>query len=572
MPLPDSTADPISETVGAGDAIERILAAAGVRRFYTVPGESFLEVLDAVERSSDLMLVSTRHESGAAFMAEADAKLTGVIAVAAATRAVGGANLAIGVHTAFQDSTPMLVLLGQVEETLMDKEAFQEVDLAAFFRPIAKWATTIHDTQRIPDIIASALTRAVSGRPGPVVVALPANVLAGHSTKEAVDEAIRRVQAVVATPVVSDDTVRALATAISEARSPVAIVGVGAQDLRDELAHFADHFGVGVYNAFRRQDVFSADDPHYLGHLTLGAAPSVLAALKQADLVLVLGSRLDEVTTQSFTLPNAGARVVHVGTDDSVMGVSMHSDWSIVGDVGDLLNRLEGGSFNRVTRDWSDAHQAALNASTPRRRTAANGLDPAAILEIMREQLPSDTIVASDAGNFSVFLHSYWPYGGAHTQLAPISGAMGYAVPAGVAAALARPDRPVIAVAGDGGFMMSGMEIETAVRYGAALTILVFRNGLYGTIAMHQRREIGRTAGIDIGVVDIAKLAEALGAVGVTVADESTLRTELERAMAFPGVTVLDIITDPDLITPSARLSEIGRTQVLPHPDKMEIS
>ncbi len=572
MASPDSPVDSTIATLNAGDAIERILAAAGVRRFYTVPGESFLEVLDAVERSSEITLVSTRHESGAAFMAEADAKLTGTIAVAAATRAVGGTNLAIGVHTAFQDSTPMLVLLGQVEESRADKEAFQEVDLAALFRPIAKWATTIHDTQRVPDIIATALIRAVSGRPGPVVVALPADVLAGEPSVDAVDEAVRRVRARVTAPVASAEAIRDLATALRGAQSPVAIVGLGAQGLRDELAHFADRHGVGMYSAFRRQDVFATDHPNYLGHLTLGASPAVLAALKQADLVVVLGSRLDEVTTQSFTLPKATARVIHVGTDDSVMGVAMHSDWSIVGDIGDLLTRLEHEPLGGPPRDWSEAHNAAVTASTPRRRTASRGLDPAAVLEIMREQLPRDTIVASDAGNFSVYLHSYWPYGDAHTQLAPISGAMGYGVPAGVAAALARPDRRVVAVAGDGGFMMSGMEIETAVRYGASMTVLVFRNGLYGTIAMHQRREMGRTAGVDIGTVDIAKLAEALGAVGVTVSDESTLRVELERAGHFAGVTVLDILTDPDLITPTARLSELGRAPIPPHPDQKETS
>jgi acetolactate synthase-1/2/3 large subunit len=565
---PDNTSDSVNKTVNAGEAIARILTAAGVRRIYTVPGESFLEVLDAVDQSSDLTLISTRHESGAVFMAEADAKLTGVLSVAAATRAVGGSNLAIGVHTAYQDSTPMLVLLGQVEESRADMESFQEVDLAAFFRPIAKWATTIHQAQRVPDIIASALIRAVSGRPGPVVVALPADVLAGHPTEDATEEAIRRVQGVVAVPVVSDETVSALATAIGEARSPVAIVGAGAQDLREELARFADRFGVGIYCAFRRQDVFPADDPHYLGHLTLGTAPSILATLEQADLVLVLGSRLDEVTTQSFTVPRTSARVVHIGTDESVMGVAVHSDWSIVGDVGDLLARLEREPFDGTAGDSGAGHQAAVDGSIPRRRTASHGLDPAAILEIMREKLPADTIVASDAGNFSTYLHKYWPYGAAHTQLAPISGAMGYGVPAGVAAALARPDRRVIAVAGDGGFLMSGMEIETAVRYGVAMTVLVFRNGLYGTIAMHQQREMGRTAGTDIGTVDIAKLAEALGAVGVTVSDEASLRVALERAGAFPGVTVLDIVTDPDLITPTTRLSEIIPTVTLPRPEQ----
>jgi len=552
--------------VDAGEAIARIAAAAGVRRMYTVPGESFLEVLDAVERHPDLLLVSTRHESGAAFMAEADAKLTGVPAIAAATRAVGGSNLAIGVHTAYQDSTPMLVLLGQVEQTRADKEAFQEVDLAAFFRPIAKWATTVQDADRIPDIVASALIRCVSGRPGPVVIALPADVLAGRPTEEAVELAIRRVTAPVAPPVASAQTVRALAAAIGAATSPVAIAGAGAADLRAELAAFAERFGVGVYTAFRRQDVYPADDPRYLGHLTLGTPPAVRAALEQADLVLVLGSRLDEVTTQAFSLPGPASRVIHVGVDESVMGVAMHSDWSIVADVGDLLARLALEPVAVPARDWRDAHERAVQAATPWRRAAARGLDPAAVLELMRERLPADSVVASDAGNFSVFLHAYWPYGAARTELAPISGAMGYAVPAGVAAAIASPERRVVAVAGDGGFMMSGMEIETAVREGVRLTVLVFRNGLYGTIAMHQAREMGRTAGIEIGSVDIAKLAESLGATGIAVRDEAELRAALDRAAASDGVTVLDIETDPDLITPTARLSEIGRTAAAAHP------
>jgi acetolactate synthase-1/2/3 large subunit len=552
-----------SEPADAGVAIARILTAAGVQRVYAVPGESFLEVLDAVEQSPDLTLISTRHESGASFMAEAEAKLTGVPAVVAATRAVGGSNLAIGVHTAFQDSTPMLVLLGQVEQAHADREAFQEVDLAAFFRPIAKWATTVHDTQRVPDIIASALVRAVSGRPGPVVVALPADVLAGRPDPRAVDAAMRNVRAVRSVPVASAETVAALTASLEEARRPVAIVGSGAQGLRDELAHFAADFGVGVYTAFRRQDAFPADDPHYLGHLTLGTPPGVLSSLDDADLVLVLGSRLDEVTTQGFTRPRHDARVIHVDTDVSVLGVALHSDWSIVADVGDLVGRLTREPHDPVHRDWSDGHQAYVRASTPRRRSTVDGLDPAGVLEIMCAVLPESTIVTNDAGNFSAFLHAYWPYPGAHSQLAPASGAMGYGVPAGVAAALTSPDRPVVAVAGDGGFLMSCQEIETAVRYGAALTVLVFRNGLYGTIAMHQMKTSGRTAGVGIHAVDIAKLAESLGAVGVTIEDESRLRTELEAAIVADRVTVLDILVDPDLITPSARLSELGVT-----PDK----
>jgi acetolactate synthase I/II/III large subunit len=545
----------------AGGAIARILAAAGVRRVYTVPGESFLELLDAVEQHPELRLVSTRHESGAAFMAEADAKLTGAPAVATGTRGVGAANLAIGVHTAFQDSTPMLVLLGQVDTEHLGKEAFQEVDLTAFFRPIAKWAVTVHDPQRVPDVVATALVRAVSGRPGPVVVALPADVLAGRPTEDSVQAAVRAVRAPRAQPVASNDTVAGLADLVMGAERPVSIVGVGARPYRDDVVRFAERYGVGVYAAFRRQDAFPSQHAHFLGHLTLGTPAACLTELDQADLVLVLGSRLDEVTTQSFRLPRLRSQVVHVDADSSVLGMAMHSDWSVVADVGELLRRLNALPVTRADRDWTAGHDAYLAAATPRRRPTRRGLDPALVVQVMRETLPPDSIVTNDAGNFSAFLHAYWPYA-ARSQLGPISGAMGYGVPAGVAAALAEPERTVVAVAGDGGFSMSGFELETAIRHGAAMTVIVFRNGLYGTIAMHQQRTTGRMAGVAIGDIDVAGVAEALGARGVLVEDEATLRQELRQAGQRPGVTVLDVVTDPELISPSAVLSELGPARV----------
>src|ERR687893_1474729 len=303
-------------TKGAGSVAVEVLAGAGVQRFYTVPGESFLEILDAVEQHPRLSLVSTRHESGAAFMAEAEAKLTGVPAVAMATRGVGASNLAIGVHTARQDSTPMLVLLGQVETAFLGREAFQEVDLAAFYAPITKWAATVHRADRVAEFVQRGLHVATSGRPGPVMLALSADLL-GEGVLAPDDRAgaTRPVR-----PLPSAEEVREIARRLSEAQRPVVIAGEGACDARDELVALAEAFNIGVYAAFRRQDIFPNDHPLYLGHLALGPPPDTLRALEEADLVLVIGCRLDEVTTQGYGLPRAGAAVIQVDVDPGVVG------------------------------------------------------------------------------------------------------------------------------------------------------------------------------------------------------------------------------------------------------------
>jgi acetolactate synthase-1/2/3 large subunit len=490
-------------------------------------------------------------------MAEADAKLTGIPAIAAATRAVGAANLAIGVHTAMQDATPMIVMLGQVETSYLGKEAFQEVDLPDFYRQITKWSVTVEHTARIPELAAQAVLRSTSGRQGPVMMAFPADVLSGTVDAREVEAAIRAVSVRRPAPVPTEETIVALAERIRDAKAPVVIAGALAQSARSELIRFADEFGVGVYAAFRRQDVFPNDHPHYLGHLTLGTPPELLRCLEEADLVLILGARLDEITTQTFTLPSRAAEVVHVDLDPAVPGAAMHADWAVTADVRELLKNFLGTGF-RAERDWSDGHDSYLTVSTPVRRDAGVGVDPAAVMETMLRHLPSDSVITNDAGNFSVFLHACWRFTAPKSQLAPASGAMGYGIPAGVGAALAISDaRTVVAVAGDGGFLMSGQEVETAVRYGLDLIVVVFRNGMYGTIAMHQLKNLGRVAGIAIGDVDIAMFARSLGAHGVTVQREDQLDQAFTDALERGGVSVLDIQVDPDLTTPTKRLSAL---------------
>jgi len=544
----------VGSTRGAGSVAVEVLAQAGVRRFYTVPGESFLEVLDAVEQHPALSLVSTRHESGASFMAEADAKLTGVPAVAMATRGVGASNLAIGVHTAMQDSTPMVVLLGHVETHFLGREAFQEVDLAAFYAPIAKWSATVHRADRLAEFVERGLRIATSGRPGPVMLALPADILAADVTLPPITDTAPPPQ-----PAPNPEEVRYISRRLEEARGPVVIAGEGAGRAREELISFAEAFGAGVYAAFRRQDVFPNEHPLYLGHLTLGTPPETLRALEAADVVFVAGSRLDEVTTQSYALPRPNQTVIQVDRDPDVVGSTLPADRGVVADVRAALSALVSNTpSTRPARDWTAAHRAYLESSEiPASRSAA-GIDPSQVIAAMREVLPEDVVMTNDAGNFSAFLHRHWRYNHPCTQLAAANGAMGYGVPAAVAAKLAAPERPVVACCGDGGFLMTSQEIETAVRYGTPILVIVFRNGMHGTIAMHQAREVGRTAGVEIGEVDLASYARSLGAAGFPVRDPEDLAPALEEALASGSVALVDVVTDPDIISPSARLSDLA--------------
>jgi len=337
------------------------------------------------------------------------------------------------------------------------------------------------------------------------------------------------------------------------------IAGGGAGDARERLISFAETFDVGIYAAFRRQDVFPNEHPLYLGHLTLGTPPDTLKALEEADLVLVVGSRLDEVTTQSYKLPRPDQAVIQVNLDPDEIGAVVAVEHGLVADVRTALSALLAHALsNRPARGWTKAHRAYLDSSTIPGSQAVDGIDPAQLISALREVLPEDAVLANDAGNFSAFLHRYWRYNHPHTQLAAANGAMGYGVPAAVAAKLAAPERCVAACCGDGGFLMTGQEIETAVRYGAPILVVVFRNGMHGTIAMHQAREMGRTAGVEIGEVDLASFARSLGAEGYTVRDAADLVPALDEALASDSVALVDVVTDPDIISPTSRLSELA--------------
>lgn len=534
------------------EVVADLLAEAGVRRAYTVPGESFLPLLEAFEAHPELQLISTRHEGGAAFMAEADGKLTGRPAVVMATRAVGAANLAIGIHTARQDSTPMLALLGQVETEHLGNEAFQEVDLPAFLDQITVFADTVTRTDRVAPAVARALAAATTGRPGPAAVALPSDVLEGTVGPQSPLLTPRL-------PIAHQDDVTEVARLLSVARRPVVIAGQGTSPA--SLTALAEAYGAGVYAAFRRQDCFPNQHEHYLGHLTLGTAAPILESLEAADVVMVLGERLDEVTTQTYRLPGAASKVVHVHRDPGVLGRHQRTDIALVADPDDLCQRLV--PLAPATRDrepwWRSAHEAYLEVARAAGMPAPNGeLHPGLAVKALREAAPAGSVVTNDAGNFSVYLHRQWMFDQPATQAAPISGAMGYAVPGAIGASRARPDRPVIAVAGDGGFLMTATELETAARLGAGIKVLVLQNGLYGTIAMHQARSGLGVSACDISGVDLAGLARSLGAHAIECTHESELADASRALMQHEGPAVMVVRTDPDVIAPGTSLAELG--------------
>ena len=530
------------------DAVADLLAEAGARRCYTVPGESFLALLDEIARHPQLQLVSVRHESGASFMADADARLTGVPAVALASRGPGSANLAIGVHTAYQDSTPMVVLLGQVDSAVRGREAFQEVDLTAFYRPITKWAVTAERAADVPDLVARGFRIATSGRPGPVMIALPSDVV-----DEEIDATGPWELGPEPAPPLDGAAVAALADRLLAAQRPVVIAGEGARPARELLVRTAERFGLGVCTSFRRQDAFPVDHPQFLGHLGLAVPEATTDAVAQSDLVLVVGTRLDEVTTQRYRLPRPGCPVVHVGRYGGDPGIDA--------DPAAVLAALADHPGRPRRVDWAQTHAAVVAWSTPPTppvpASDGPGAHPVDAIAALHRVLPTDAVVTNDAGNFAAFLHRYWRFPPSTTQLAPVNGAMGYAVPAAVAAALAAPGRACVAVVGDGGVLMTGQEIETAVRHGAPIVVMVLQNGMYGTIAMHQARDLGRTSAVDIGDVDLVRWAEGLGAAafGVTTGDE--LEPALRGALAAGRPAVVAVRTPPDVISPAARLDDL---------------
>jgi acetolactate synthase-1/2/3 large subunit len=534
------------------------LRIQGCDRIFTVPGESFLAVLDALHDAPEIDLAVCRQEGGVAYMADADGKMTGHPGVAFVTRGPGATNASGGVHVAYQDSTPMILFVGDLDRADRDREGFQEIDLPAFFAPIAKWAGRIDDARRIPEYVARAYRVATAGRPGPVVLALPEDML--RDEVEAVDRP--RVPPLAEEP--DPGAVGALFALLKDATNPVAIIGGADWSplAAHHFANFAFRHGIPTAAAFRRQDAVANSCGVYAGQLGYGPNPKLQQRIREADLLLVVGARLGEATTDGYKLitpDHPGQTLVHVHPDPNELGRVYHADLPICADMGEFAQMVDEWADPDLIRFHAgeEAHREWLEWSEPRPREGVK-LDLGPCVAAMRKALPANTIICNGAGNFSGWWHRYWHYGAQPSQLAPTSGTMGYGLPAAVAAALRFKDRPVVCVAGDGDFLMNGQELATAAQYGADLLVILVDNRSYGTIRMHQERDYPeRISGTDLASPDFVKLAEAYGGWAERVERTEEFAPALARSLERGGIRLIHCVTDVEVITNQTTISAL---------------
>ena len=530
------------------------LQVQGVDRVFCVPGESYLAALDGLYDSA-IETVIGRHEGGVAMMAEAHGKLTGKPGIAFVTRGPGATNASGGVHVASQDSTPMILFIGQVASDQKDREAFQEIDYCQMFGSIAKWVAQIDRTDRIVEYVSRAFHIAQSGRPGPVVLALPEDMLSAVAD---VFDAPKAQSAVLVAP---DGAAAEIAARLQAAKTPLVIVGGGpwsAQAAAD-LARFAVRFELPVGTAFRRQDYFDNRHPHYAGDVGIGINPALADKVRQADVVLALGTRLGEITSSGYSLfdiPRPKQRLIHVYPDATELGRIYHADQTVVCSPIDMARALADLEPGTPLRDstWRQGFQRAYRAWTvPQDSVGDVKLEQ--IICHLNKVLPETAILTNGAGNYAAWLHRYFDYKTYGSQLAPTSGSMGYGLPAAVAAKLAHRDREVICFAGDGCFQMTMQEFGTAAQYGANIVVIISNNGIYGTIRMHQEWQYpGRVSGTVMQNPQFAALAQSYGGHGEVVRKTEEFPAAFERARASNRPAIIELITDPRALSPRLSL------------------
>ena len=564
-----------------GHLLVQCLVAQGVSHVFGVPGESYLAVLDGFYQYRDqIQFIINRQEGGAAYMAEAHGKLTGRPGVCFVTRGPGATNASIGLHTAYQDSTPMILFIGDVASDMRDREAFQEVNYLSFFGPstkgMAKLVERIDDVRRIPEYVSRAFATAMNGRRGPVVLVLPEDMLTQPVEQDAagrVPKAFPRA-ALVETGC-PQASVHALRDLLQKAQRPMVIAGGSgwtAQAAQD-LQRFAENWTLPVANAFRFQDTFDNHHPLYAGDVGLGINPALGKRIAQSDLLIAFGPRLGEITSGSYALiaaPEPKQALVHIHTSAEELNRVFQTQLAIHAGMpaaAQALAELKGPD-KAAWHDWSLACNEDYVANT---RAAPLGSLPAdterglvnmpEVIAVLQKHLPADAVLTNGAGNFASWLHRYFRYHGLvkghKTQLAPTNGAMGYGVPAGIAAAITT-QRTVVTLAGDGDFLMTGQELATAAQFGAKTIVIVLNNGMYGTIRMHQEREYPeRVAGTALANPDFAALARAYGYAGQRIHKTQEFEAAFLAALERPQGTVIEIIQEPQAITTRASLNDI---------------
>ena len=542
----------------------RILADAlvghGARLAFGVPGESYLPVLDGFYDVRDkLRYIICRQEGGAAYMADAYGKLTGEPGILFVTRGPGASNGAVGVHTAFQDSTPMIVFVGQVGNDFVEREAFQEMDYRRMYGQMTKWVAQIDRVERIPEYVSHAFHTATAGRPGPVLLALPEDML----FSDAAVADVPRYKTVRPAPAPAD--MQALERLLVAAERPFVILGGGgwARDAVERLRGWIEASGLPVGCSFRCQDLFDNRSDCYAGDVGIGVNPKLAQRIKDADVLLVIGARLGEMTTSGYTLlevpvPKQTLVHVHAGAEElgRVYAAALPINSGYPQFVEALVQtKLDGTRWREHT---GAARQDYLDWSEPKR--IPGRLQYGEVITWLRAELPEDAIISGGAGNFASWLHRHFRYTEFRTQLGPTNGSMGYGLPAAVGAKIAKPERTVIAFCGDGDFLMNGQEFATAVQYGAPIIALVVNNGMYGTIRMHQEREYPeRVSGTELWNPDFAAYARAFGGHGESVETTEQFAPAFERARASGKPAIIELRIDPDAITPSTTLSAIRK-------------
>ena len=530
------------------------LKIQGVERVFCVPGESYLAALDGLY-DSGIETVIGRQEGGVAMMAEAHGKLTGAPGIAFVTRGPGATNASAGVHVASQDSTPMILFIGQVASDQKDREAFQEIDYGQMFGSIAKWVAQIDRTDRIVEYVSRAFHIAQSGRPGPVVLALPEDMLSAFSEGGDAPKAHG-----VALAASGADAIK-IAARLQAAERPLVIVGGGVWSAKAaaDMARFATRFELPVGTAFRRQDYFDNRHPHYAGDVGIGINPALADKVKQADVILALGTRLGEITSGGyglFDIPKPKQRLIHVYPDATELGRIYHADQSVACspvDMARALAELEPDDGTLRDRTWRQGlHQAYCAWGAPQHSVGDVKMEQ--IIGHVNQVLPETAIVTNGAGNYAAWLHRYFDYKIYGSQLAPTSGSMGYGLPAAVAAKLAHRNRDVICFAGDGCFQMTMQEFGTAAQYGANIVVIISNNGIYGTIRMHQEQHYpGRVSGTVMHNPKFAALAQSYGGHGEVVRKTDEFPAAFERARTSNLPAIIELITDPRAL--SSRLN-----------------
>ena len=554
----------------AGHLLVDCLIAQGVTHAFGVPGESYLAVLDGFhDRADRIRFVTNRQEGGAAFMAEAQGKLTGRPGVCFVTRGPGATNASIGLHTAYQDSTPMVLFVGDVASDARDREAFQEVDYNAFFGPstrgMAKRVERIDDPRRIPEYVARAFATAMNGRPGPVVLVLPEDML----TQTVDVSPLPRVEPVQAWA--DPGALRELRTLLLQAQRPLLIAGGGGWTPQSAAAlqRFAENWQLPVANAFRFQDCFDNHHPNYVGDVGLGINPALARRVRESDLIVAIGPRLDEATTGGYTLieaPVPAQKLVHIHASGEELGrvyqptLAIQSTMNAAARSLEVLSAPPGIAWGQ----WTAACHADYEANVDVKNggiVLPGSIDMPVLIHTLQKHLPADAVLTNGAGNFATWLHRFYRYHGLvkghKTQLAPTNGAMGYGVPAGIGAAILT-GRTAFTIAGDGDFLMNGQELATAVQHGAKSIIVLLNNGTYGTIRMHQEREYpARVSGSDLNNPDFCALARAYGYAAERITHTEDFEAALQRALAAEGGSLIEVVLDPEVITTRGTLSAI---------------